>query len=446
MRQEDAGTPVIKLRRLQYSAQSLWLACLAIVHTNNLQSVNINLLIVQHLDPCSPNCIEKLVADGKFLVITGDEIRAAWHGQFAPRRNKPVFRLNTDGSGLTNLHDFGKPPIGEFGQNSDGVAPKAGLIVSGNTLFGTTWSGGMLGGGTLFKLNTDGSGFEVVRAFDRMGYALNPPFAYINSGGAYPSGLLLSGDTVYCSMSAGGEWGVGTIFKSKTDGTGYHLLYVFTLTGGQPFTYSNIDGEQPNDLILSGNTLYGTTFSGGISGNGNELILKIIPGPKGHISIEKVQNLFIKLREWGFHFDRITYDMFQSTLSLQMLEARGFNVDRLSIDREKTPYTALRIAAQDHRLRLYRHPTLRRELTMLVDCGKKFNHPPGSGTKDVADAVAGAFLNATEGKDKNYLGIENLPVMGGIGVVPMTIEMLQEFNFFEDYMQKHPRPIRNFKL
>src|SRR6266850_1758902 len=57
-----------------------------------------------------------------------------------------VFSINTDGTGFTTLHTF---------TNGDGATPESGLIVSSNTLYGTTYSGGTRGGGTVFALNTD---------------------------------------------------------------------------------------------------------------------------------------------------------------------------------------------------------------------------------------------------------------------------------------------------
>jgi len=42
--------------------------------------------------------------------------------------------------------------------NSDGVYPNS-LILSGNTLYGTASDGGWSASGTLFALNTDGTGF-----------------------------------------------------------------------------------------------------------------------------------------------------------------------------------------------------------------------------------------------------------------------------------------------
>ena len=41
-----------------------------------------------------------------------------------------VFAVNTDGKGFTNLHSFAY---------NDGARPRAGLILSGNTLYGTTY-------------------------------------------------------------------------------------------------------------------------------------------------------------------------------------------------------------------------------------------------------------------------------------------------------------------
>ena len=45
--------------------------------------------------------------------------------------NGTVFAVNTDGTGFTNLHSF------YCCTNSDGAYPYAGLILSGNTLYGT---------------------------------------------------------------------------------------------------------------------------------------------------------------------------------------------------------------------------------------------------------------------------------------------------------------------
>src|SRR5262245_51466826 len=49
---------------------------------------------------------------------------------------------------------------------SDGSGPYAGLIASGNTLFGTTVYGGSPGHGTVFKVNADGTGYTNLHNFN----------------------------------------------------------------------------------------------------------------------------------------------------------------------------------------------------------------------------------------------------------------------------------------
>src|SRR5205807_5098588 len=81
-----------------------------------------------------------------------------WSGNTLYGTAGKVFALNTDGTGFTNLHNFtatsGNPPT-----NSDGASPQAGLLLSGNTLYGTAPYGGSSGNGTVFAVNTDGTGF-----------------------------------------------------------------------------------------------------------------------------------------------------------------------------------------------------------------------------------------------------------------------------------------------
>jgi uncharacterized repeat protein (TIGR03803 family) len=155
--------------------------------------------------------------------------------------NGTVFAVNTDGSGFTNLYGFTG--------GSDGGAPSAGLILSSNTLYGTTTAGGGSGKGTVFAVNTDGSGFTNLHSFTGG-----------NDGGTPAAGLILSGNTLYGTATAGGSSGNGTLFAVNTDGSGFANLYRFT--GGN-------DGGAPSaGLILSSNTLYGTTSVGGSSGKG----------------------------------------------------------------------------------------------------------------------------------------------------------------------------------
>jgi len=203
--------------------------------------------------------------------------------------NGSVFALVTDGSGFTNLHSF--TPIGYGGVNSDGAYPMAGLILqntqpaadvgggnlghstsiigntngAGSILYGTTYYGGSTGNGTVFALNADGTGFKLIHTFSAdTGY--NNGGLYINSDGGNPmAGLILSGNTLYGTTHYGGSAGNGAVFAVNTDGTGFKNLHSFSET----WANANSDGAVLNaGLILAGATLYGTATTGGSWGQG----------------------------------------------------------------------------------------------------------------------------------------------------------------------------------
>ena len=155
-----------------------------------------------------------------------------------------VFKMNTDGTGFGLLHEFA-------GEGSDGRSPYGDLTLDGSTLYGMTYQGGDLDRGTVFKMNTDGSGFSLLHEF-----------AGGVSDGNNPYGsLTLSGSTLYGMTQYGGGSGLGTVFAMNTDGTGFGLLHEFA--GGVS------DGLLPyGSLTLNGSTLYGMTAAGGGSGYG----------------------------------------------------------------------------------------------------------------------------------------------------------------------------------
>jgi uncharacterized repeat protein (TIGR03803 family) len=178
-----------------------------------------------------------------------------------------VFAVNTDGTGYTNLHSFRNNTNFDNGAN-----PHGDLVLSGHTLYGTTVSGGANNAGTVFAVNTDGTGFTSLHSFA----VLPDSTPYINGDGAFPqAGLILSGNTLYGTAQMGGSSGNGTVYALHTDGTGFTNLHSFTalsnITEG-----TNSDGADPySGLILSGNTLYGTARDGGRSGFGTVFSLSL---------------------------------------------------------------------------------------------------------------------------------------------------------------------------
>jgi uncharacterized repeat protein (TIGR03803 family) len=157
-----------------------------------------------------------------------------------------VFRMNTDGTGFSVLT--------YFTNWLEGANPVGGLVLSGSTLYGTTGGGGEPGdgydhpgNGVVFKVNTDGSGYAVLKSFS-------------GSDGRFPvARLLLAGSTLYGTTAWGGSTDDGVVFRVNTDGSGYAVLKSFTRSDG---------GYPDAGVVLAGSTLYGATFYGGSSDYG----------------------------------------------------------------------------------------------------------------------------------------------------------------------------------
>ncbi len=127
--------------------------------------------------------------------------------------NGTVFKVNTDGTGFANLHSFTA--------NVDGASPVAGLALSSEFLYGTTLYGGSSQNGTVFKVNTNGSSFTNLHSFAAL-------VSGTNSDGDYAYGTLISsGNTLYGTAGGGGNLGKGTAFKVNSDGTDFTVLYAF---------------------------------------------------------------------------------------------------------------------------------------------------------------------------------------------------------------------------
>jgi uncharacterized repeat protein (TIGR03803 family) len=166
-----------------------------------------------------------------------------------------IYKVNTDGTGFTVIHSFTGGP-------GDGWGPAASLTLSGTTLFGTTNHGGSSGNGIVFKIETDGTSFQIQHSF------MGGP-----GDGANPtSDLLLVGSTLFGTTARGGTDALGTIFGVKTDGTNYSTLHSFL---------GATDGSDPEgDLILVGSALDGMTTVGGTFNDGVIYSLPIsVPEP-----------------------------------------------------------------------------------------------------------------------------------------------------------------------
>jgi uncharacterized repeat protein (TIGR03803 family) len=199
------------------------------------------------------------------LVLSGNTLYGtAATGGYGPQDSRgTVFKVNTDGAGFAILHSFSLATP-SYSTNSDGANPYAGLVLWSNTLYGTAAGGGSACFGTVFAVGTDGKGFTNLHSFTG------------GSDGAAPrAGLVLFGNTLYGTTVNGGVADNGTVFKIDTVGTGFTSLYSFTALS-VPYSGTNSDGAYPfAGLVLSGNTLYGTARGGGSSGLGTVFRLSL---------------------------------------------------------------------------------------------------------------------------------------------------------------------------
>src|SRR5262249_55908447 len=149
-----------------------------------------------------------------------------------------------DGTGFRRLHSFSSSPHSNFDTNVDGFWPPTALILSGSTLYGTTQYGGSGGAGVVFMLNTNGTDFTPLHSFAAYtASTTNSSGWWTNADGIWPGHLIISGNTLYGTAGYGGSLGGGTVFKLNTDGSGFTTLYNFPdASPDSSGIYTNTDG------------------------------------------------------------------------------------------------------------------------------------------------------------------------------------------------------------
>jgi uncharacterized repeat protein (TIGR03803 family) len=165
----------------------------------------------------------------------------------------------------------------------DGYSPMAAVILDGGgNIYGTTFSGGAYGGGTVFELIlTEGEGWKENVLYD---------FGNGTDGGGPSASLIFDGaGNLYGTTTGGGAYGVGTVFElSPQAGADWSekVLHSFDDNGE--------DGYSPVASVVfdhAGN-LYGTTFEGGFSVFSIGTAFELTPEVGGGWS-EKILHQFI---------------------------------------------------------------------------------------------------------------------------------------------------------
>jgi uncharacterized repeat protein (TIGR03803 family) len=137
--------------------------------------------------------------------------------------------------------------LASFNGGNDGSDPEAGLTLSGNTLYGTTYKGGGSGYGEVFSVPVTGGPVAPMVLGSFSG----------GTNGQFPeAGLTLLGGTLYGTTSAGAAGVFGTVFSVPITGAAPTVVASFNFSNG----YLPRAGLT---LSRDGTTFYGTTFSGG---------------------------------------------------------------------------------------------------------------------------------------------------------------------------------------
>jgi uncharacterized repeat protein (TIGR03803 family) len=164
-----------------------------------------------------------------------------------------IFKLETTGSSFVVLQHLDAAATGAF--------PQAGLLLgSDDALYGTATTGGDFEAGTIFKLNSDGTGFTVLKSLDT------------SVDGAMPVARLLesSSGKLYGTTVNGGSYGWGVVFELDPDGTDYRVV--------KRFNYTTHGGSLFAGLLQgSDGALYGAAAYGSDDDFGN--VFRLVPTP-----------------------------------------------------------------------------------------------------------------------------------------------------------------------
>jgi len=164
---------------------------------------------------------------GKPLII-GSQL----YGTFGQNDNgtgvDTLFRMNFDGTGYEVLHTFEQDQWEEFG-----FGPSGELAFDGSRIYGANFRGGNQGGGTLYSYDLATQQVQTVHQFTAADDA--PPGI----------GVAIEGSKLYGVAE-------NTVFRIETDGSSFEPLRTFSFAG---------DGVGINNLVVSNGYVYGTLYN-----------------------------------------------------------------------------------------------------------------------------------------------------------------------------------------
>lgn len=157
-----------------------------------------------------------------------------------------IYRIRTNGLDYRVIHSFDRA--------KDGAEPTGGVIEgSDHYLYGTTFRGGAHDAGTIFRVAKDGRDFRVLHHFAATNDCRHPQSELLEAKDGWLYGTTTSG----CGHARGG------IFKIARDGTGYTIISGF-------FSGQRDDPQRPVGGLIQtpDGVFHGTTKQGGFKNNG----------------------------------------------------------------------------------------------------------------------------------------------------------------------------------
>jgi uncharacterized repeat protein (TIGR03803 family) len=166
-----------------------------------------------------------------------------------------VYKLSPSGSGWT------ESVLSNFQGLDDGQNPVGGLILdaSGN-LYGTTFDGGINGGGTVYELSPSGGSWTFTTLYSFTG----------GYGGPYNKLTFDSKGNLYGALNGESAYGYGSVFKLTPGASGWTYTDLYDFTNGT-------DGGLPYGSVAVDNAgnVFGTAVTGGSNNQG--VVFEITP-------------------------------------------------------------------------------------------------------------------------------------------------------------------------
>lgn len=147
-----------------------------------------------------------------------------------------------------------------------------------------------------------------------------------------------------------------------------------------------------------------------------DFMVRVVPPVGGDILLADVRGLLYEFMDHGYYFNMVSTDGYQSVEMRQHFqEDKGVETKLVSMDKTIDPYLNLRSALYENRVSYYHYPPFLREVQRLImkieRQRQKVDHIETE-SKDVSDAMAGAFFTCLEVGDTRPL-----PMRHGISEV-----------------------------